>query len=397
MDHASTPKFLAVDFYCGAGGTTRGLLDAGGYVIAGIDKDESCRKTYEYNNTNSTLDRAAAKFLGLDMFPVAEAHPDGQQAQVWEELNGLIPRYRQMAPSVPLMFAICAPCQSFTRFVQRNLSTGRREGRDRDQGLLTQTLAFIKEFQPEMVLSENVVSIKKGPYRDIWINFQNELWALGYAIGDGDVCASHFGIAQRRRRSILMAVKDGVAGWRVPVPKHDPNESQRSVREVVGHLPPLQAGETDPTVNGHTCRGLSETNRQRLMSVRPGESNKGLCNSPYGDLSLPCHRRLNEKEEPGFSDVYTRMAPDRPAPTITTRFHSISNGRFGHYDAEQVRGLSLREGALIQSFEENYEFFANGMDKVAIMVGNAVPPKLSAYMARWLYEQWLDKKERTDG
>ena len=40
-----SPKFLAVDFFCGAGGTTRGLLDAGGYVIAGIDKDESCRET----------------------------------------------------------------------------------------------------------------------------------------------------------------------------------------------------------------------------------------------------------------------------------------------------------------------------------------------------------------
>ena len=52
----NTPKFLAVDFYCGAGGTTRGLLDAGGYVIAGIDKDKGCRDTYLYNNGNTTLD-----------------------------------------------------------------------------------------------------------------------------------------------------------------------------------------------------------------------------------------------------------------------------------------------------------------------------------------------------
>ena len=397
MDQAGIPQFLAVDFYCGAGGTTRGLLDAGGYVIAGIDRDESCRKTYEYNNTNATLDGSAARFLGLDMFPPTESYPDGQQDQVWEELNELIPRYRQLAPDAPLMFAICAPCQSFTRFVQRNLSTERSNGRDRDQSLLTQTIEFIRKFEPEMVLSENVVSIKKGPYRDIWINFQKELWTLGYAIGDGDVCASRFGIAQRRRRSILMAIKDGVAGWRVPVPEHDPSESQRSVKEAIGHLPALQAGGSDAAISGHVCRDLSETNQRRLMSVKPGESNKALSDSPYGDLSLPCHRRLNEKEEPGFSDVYTRMAPDRPAPTITTRFHSISNGRFGHFDEEQVRGLSLREGALIQSFEENYEFFASGMDKAAIMIGNAVPPKLSAYMATWLCGQWLNKNERTDG
>ena len=49
------PRFIAVDFYCGAGGATRGLLDAGGYVIAGIDKDESCRKTYRRNNPNTTF------------------------------------------------------------------------------------------------------------------------------------------------------------------------------------------------------------------------------------------------------------------------------------------------------------------------------------------------------
>ena len=244
-----------------------------------------------------------------------------------------------------------------------------------------------------MVLSENVASIKKGRYRDIWENFKDELKALGYAIGDEDVCASQFGIAQRRRRSILMALKDGDAGQRVRIPEDDPDEPRRSVKEVIGHLPPLQAGGSDPVISSHACRGLNETNQQRLSSVKPGESNKVLSDTPYGDISLPCHNRLNEKKEPGFSDVYTRMAPDRPAPTITTRFHSVSNGRFGHYDEEQVRGLSLREGALIQSFKEDYEFFANGMDKAAIMIGNAVPPKLSAYMANWLYEQWFSKQQ----
>ena len=388
------PLFLAVDFYSGAGGTTRGLLDAGGYVIAGIDKDESCRKTYEHNNLNTTLDLRAARFLGLDMFPATGDYPDGQQGDVKEKLNQLIPHYRQLAPDAPLLFAICAPCQAFTRFVQRNLSEERSGGRDRDQNLLMQTLGFIKEFRPDMVLSENVISIKKGSYRDIWMNFQKELGGLGYAVGDDDVCASRFGIAQRRRRSILMALKDSDAGQRVPIPQEDPDEPQRSVKQAIGHLPPLQAGGSDPVVNGHACRDLHEINRQRLASVKPGESNKVLSDSPYGDISLPCHNRLSEKKEPGFSDVYTRMAPDRPAPTITTRFHSVSNGRFGHYDEEQVRGLSLREGALIQSFDEGYEFFASGMDKAAIMIGNAVPPKLSAYMATWLYGQWFSKQQK---
>ena len=82
------------------------------------------------------------------------------------------------------------------------------------------------------------------------------------------------------------------------------------------------------------------------------------------------------------------MRPDRPAPTITTRFHSVSNGRFGHYDPDQVRAISLREGAALQSFPNDYEFHASGMDVAARMIGNAVPPKLAAFMAGHLADVW---------
>ena len=78
----------------------------------------------------------------------------------------------------------------------------------------------------------------------------------------------------------------------------------------------------------------------------------------------------------------------RTAPTLTTRFHSVSNGRFGHYDEGQVRGLSLREGAALQSFRDDYEFFGESMEAIARMIGNAVPPRLSQYMAEWLLGQW---------
>ena len=62
----NAPSFLAVDFYCGAGGTTRGLLDAGGYVLCGIDKDEDNRDTYVRNNQNNALlDQKGAGILGF--------------------------------------------------------------------------------------------------------------------------------------------------------------------------------------------------------------------------------------------------------------------------------------------------------------------------------------------
>ena len=117
LNALDTPKFLAVDFYCGAGGTTRGLLDAGGYVIAGIDKDSGCRDSYVLNNPNEKLDGDDPAFLALDMFPAREDYPIGQQHEVRHRLEQLIPMYRNKAPGVPLLFAICAPCQSFTKFV----------------------------------------------------------------------------------------------------------------------------------------------------------------------------------------------------------------------------------------------------------------------------------------
>ena len=392
LDHPDNPKFLAVDFYCGAGGTTRGLLDAGGYVIAGIDKDDACRDTYVKNNGNDTLDGAEPAFLALDMFPAGPDYPEGQQDEIRDRLRDLIPIYRQYAPGIPLLFAICAPCQSFTKFVQQRMTPEREQGRERDQNLLAQTVGFIEEFKPELVISENVASIKSGQYRHIWDDFQAQLRGLGYAVGTGNVCASRFGVPQYRRRSVIIALHRGDGDYSesalgLPIP-HGAIDDRISAAKAIGHFPFLLAGEAHDEVPNHLCRNLTERNRQRLLAVEPGEPNFGFSDSKFGDVSLPCHRRLADKGKRGFGDVYTRMHPGRPSPTITTRFHSVSNGRFGHYDGEQARGLSLREGAALQSFPDDYRFYGYGMDGIARMIGNAVPPKLSAAMASWLLELW---------
>lgn len=394
LGYAEKPKFLAVDFYCGAGGTTRGLLDAGGYVIAGIDKDEGCRDTYRLNNRNTTLDGAEPRFLDLDMLPATPDYPDGQQHEVWGNLIDLIRYYKSIVPDVPLLFAICAPCQSFTKFVQRKMTAERSEDRKNALNLLAQTVGFIREFQPAMVISENVASITGGQYKYIWEDFQEDLRQLGYAVGSGRVCASEFGVPQRRRRSVIIAHKTGattdLAINPLVVPHNNPAAQKLTVSDAIGGLPALQAGEKHEKIPNHQCRNLSELNRKRLMSVAPGEPNFGFAESEFGDISLDCHRRLAAKGHQGFGDVYTRMSPNRPSPTITTRFLGISNGRFGHYDPKQVRGLSLREGAILQSFPDDYEFCGKGMEDNARMIGNAVPPKLSAYMAKELLRQWQD-------
>ena len=389
------PRFLAVDFFCGAGGTTRGLIDAGGYVIAGIDKDRRCRRTYVENNPNEYLDRNYVRFLECDLFPRTRSYPDGEQYLARTELDELIPHYRARAPKAPLLFAICAPCQPFTRLTKIELSDHRKEVRQRDANLLTEATKFVKTYQPELVLSENVAGIRDPRYGGIWEAFRRKLKRLGYSTGTDIVCTSNFGIPQFRKRSILLAVKEDLVtsehlendiGGALLVPKIDPNAPYVTVRQAIEHLPPIGPGETHPTVPNHRTRNLSELNRRRLRHARPGESNAYLEVTRYGDLTLRCHREVNARlNDRCFGDVYTRMHPDRPSPTITTKCHSITNGRFGHYNTKQIRGISLREAALLQSFGDNYMFYpTHQVEPVARMIGNAVPPKLARFFADYL-------------
>ena len=385
-----TPAFLAVDFFCGAGGTTRGLIDAGGYVIAGLDKQESCRKTYVANNGNESGDRSYPYFLALDLFPATEDHPTGQQSESFSQLDTLIGKHRSRFPEVPLLFAICAPCQPFTKLSKIKLSMDRVASRLRDRGLLAHACRFVERYAPDMVLSENVTGIADVRYGGVWEDFANRLRDMSYTVATQRVCASNFGIPQHRKRSILAGMR--TAPGRVLEPfellAEDPSAKITTVAEVLEGLPPLEAGQRHETLSNHVTRDLSDLNKRRLSYARPGESNEYLTRTPEGDLSLACHKRVNERfTKRCFTDAYTRMAPGRPSPTITTRCHSVTNGRFGHPDAHQLRGISMREAARLQSFRDDYIFYpVDQVQPIARMIGNAVPPVLAGFYATWLVE-----------
>lgn len=400
----SMPKFVAVDFFCGAGGTTRGLIDAGGYVIAGIDKDLSCAKTYVENNVNTTRDKRHPHFLHYDIFPQCSDYRNGQQKELFERLDDLIRSYRANGRKLPLLFAICAPCQPFTKLSHRLYMTERRlVRRAHDMNLLRQACRFVRRYQPELILSENVAGIRDPKYGGVWDDFRRKLSLLGYATGTKVVCTSRFGIPQFRKRSILLAARrdlirperfSDLLAEELLVPESDPNTMVVSVAEALSHLPAIAAGDTHPKIPNHRTRALSEMNLMRLAAAKPGESNAYMEGTEHGDISLDCHRRVNSKHQTRcFGDVYTRMHPNKPSPTITTKCHSISNGRFGHYDARQIRGLSLREAAILQSFPDNYVFYPDAqIEPIARMIGNAVPPKLAAFFASYLVNSLAQRR-----
>ena len=248
------PAFLAIDFFSGAGGTTRGLIDAEGYVIAGIDKDSSCKMTYTKNNKNKMLDKKYPQFLNYDIFPKTEEYPDGDQDLLFEKIETLINEYRRLAnKNTPLLFAICAPCQPFTRLSRKEMTENRKKQRLKDSRLLQEAFKFVERFRPDMLLSENVAGISKAEFSSIWEDFQKKLTKLGYVTGTKVVCASKFGIPQRRRRSILIGIKKefvkperykNSSGTEILIPGSDPDSLTVTVKEAIGHLPTIKAGET---------------------------------------------------------------------------------------------------------------------------------------------------------
>ena len=339
----------AFDFFCGAGGLTRGLLDAGIAVVAGLDSDAQCREAYEKNNR--------VRFVHTRIQDIGGATP------------GLAEHFGR---TDDLLFAACAPCQPFSNLLQNG-------GTTQDPTLLVAFGRLVSAVRPAFVLVENVPGITRGQGRTTLEAFRRTLDRGGYRWVDGIVDAKHYGVPQNRRRFVLLATRTGPEP-RLPERTHGPDrEAPRTVRDAIGRFSRIGAGGASSRWPNHRAARISERNLERLRATPPDGGDR---RSWPDRLWLACHRKDNS----GHSDVYGRMAWDRPAPALTGRCHSISNGRYGH--PEQDRAISLREAAAIQTFRDDYEFF--GYDKaIARQIGNAVP----VLLAKRLGEQILRMSE----
>jgi DNA (cytosine-5)-methyltransferase 1 len=333
---------LALDIFCGAGGLTRGLLDAGIKVIAGIDCDARCKRTYEHNNPGVTFILADARQITL------------------EQLRKVTRR----KSFKDVLFAGCAPCQQFSQ--QRKGTTRRR-----DATLLGAFSRLIEATLPGQVLVENVPGIARVKGNSTFRRFLVMLKRKGYQYEYGVLDAKHFGVPQTRRRLILIAMR-GVKPT-LPKPKYGPGLRRFvTVRKAISHFPAIPAGGKDSCVPNHMAARITELNLERL---RRTPHNGGDRRSWPPNLCLACH----DSDYEGHTDVYGRMVWDKPSPTLTGRCHSISNGRYGH--PEQDRAISLREAAALQSFPDGYVFYGSSK-RIALHIGNAVPVRLAETLGR---------------
>ena len=338
-------KISAIDVFCGIGGLSFGLKKAGISVLAGIDLNETCRYAYEQN--------VRAEFVLKD---ISQVQGDKINKRYWSDSNQA------------KILAGCAPCQPF--------STHSNKVKNRKQTkrwrLINEFIRLMDETNPDIVTMENVPNLAK---QKIFKDFVVFLERNGYCVSYSNVYCPDYGIPQTRTRLVLLASRFGEIEL---IQKTTPKDKYKTVKETIGALEQLCAGQTSWQDPLHRACSFTDINMARIKQSKPGGSWRDWDEF----LLLPCHKKETGKTYPS---VYGRMRWDEPSPTITTQFYNYGTGRFGH--PEQNRALSLREGALLQTFPLDYEFVDPINDRISIKrlgihIGNAVPVKLAEIIGK---------------
>ena len=337
-------EFSCIDSFCGAGGLGLGLQRAGFNILLSFDIDHLCIDTIKSNT----------KYFN---------HP-AEVADIANMLNGELLRKCNLKRGELFLLAGGPPCQGFS--VQR-----RGSDIDERNTLVLKYGKLIDELYPKYFVMENVSGIAGKRGKTILAQLIESVEKIGYHVHVNLLDAQDYGVPQRRKRYIIIGERNDMGNnYKYPLPVSE----HKTVRDTIGNLPvPPEDGTDHPDIPLHRRDRLSELNLQRIRAIKEGQGRDDLPQTLLAD----CHKI--DSSIIGFRSVYGRMAWDDVAPTITARFDSFTRGKFGH--PEQDRSVSLREGALLQTFPMDYIFKGNKVD-IARQIGNAVPPLLAEHIGK---------------
>lgn len=341
-------KYTCIDSFCGAGGLGLGLEKAGFDILLSFDIDQTCINTINANT----------RYF----------HHPAIQADIADMLGGNLRERCNLNRGELFLLAGGPPCQGFS--VQRR-------GSDTDvrNGLVLKYGQLIDELFPCYFVMENVSGLGGKRGKTILAQLIEQVESIGYTVHVNLLDAQEYGVPQRRKRYIIVGErKDMKSKYRYP----ETTNARITVRDVIGSLPvPPEDGTDHPDIPWHRRDRLSELNLKRINALKEGQGRDDL----PSELLADCHKIASDVI--GYRNVYGRMTWDDVAPTITARFDSFTRGKFGHPD--QPRSISLREGALLQTFPMDFVFTGNKVD-VARQIGNAVPPVLAEKIGRSIIE-----------
>jgi DNA (cytosine-5)-methyltransferase 1 len=332
-------SYTVLDLFCGCGGASLGFRQAGFRLVGAVDIDESACTTYQRNLGLSPL-RADLRLL---------------------DCPTLLKAFELGRGDVDVVVG-CPPCQSYSSLHRT------RSNVDEGGNYLLHTFAkIVGELKAPVVVMENVPGLAR---RREFFNYLKKMENMGYSSYHSILNAKDFGVPQNRRRLVCISFRT-----RSVFPETDFSEFYlnlvATVRDAIGDLPPVGAGQAHPTIPNHKARSHSERVMRMIAAIpKDGGSRKDLPRRMW----LDCHRRL-EKNGGGAESVYGRMWWDRSAPTITTRCTTPSSGRFIH--PEQDRSITPREAARLQTFPDSF-IFPDSFATAERLIGNAFPPTFVA-------------------
>lgn len=337
-------KLIAIDLFSGVGGLTSGMHKAGFKTVIAFEIDKLASKAYNLNHKKT-------KVITNDICKI-------DIEKVKQQLNG---------KTIHLL-AGCPPCQGFSSLRRLNRSKPVKDNRN---GLINEYVRFVKELMPYTFMMENVPGLAMDNSFHKARKFLEK--ELGYQVDYKVVNVKDYGVPQNRKRLIIVGSRLGRLKIAEPIHK------KVTVRETIGSMPLPE--ETDDPL--HKIFPVHTPEIYNLIKDIPhnGGSRKDLGKN----RQLKCH----QKENIGFSDVYGRLRWDDYSTTITGGCLNPSKGRFLH--PEQDRCISAREAALLQSFPKKYKFPSNAPKaSIALMIGNALPPRFSYYQSKNIKEHLLE-------
>lgn len=247
------------------------------------------------------------------------------------------------------------PCQGFS-----NLNSTKTQNlSDERNTLWREFMRAVRGIDPAVFVVENVPRFLSTAESS---KLSDEASRLGYDVVAGKLDAHHYGVPQKRTRAFVVGSKLGV-----PFLPGSPPGPVRTVRDAIGDLPREPTGE-----NYHVGRNVTDRTRQRMKAVPPGGNRLDI-----PEEHLPeCWKDYPDNHG---TDLYGRLWWDDPSVTVRADFVKPEKGRYLHPDAN--RSITMREGARLQTFPDDFQFGSTYKKHVTSQVGNAVPPKLAYHVA----------------
>jgi len=340
-------ELFSIDIFAGAGGLSEGMHQADFKTILAFEIDEIASRTYRLNHTETTV-------ITKDIRKVSIAE---------------IKRYLK-GKKIHLL-AGCPPCQGFSSVRRLNRI---HPVEDERNNLILEYVRIVKALKPYTIMLENVPGLVNYDLFKEAIAILKEVgyWWIDYKV----VNVKDYGVPQNRKRLVLVGSRLG------EIKVAQPKGRKRTVRDTIANLPKPE----DSKDYLHKIFPTHTPYIQKRIKLTPkdGGSRKDLPK----EFLLECHK----KENIGFNDIYGRLRWDDYSSTITGGCLNPSKGRFLH--PEQDRCISAREAALFQSFPKNYKFPTDiPRASLALLIGNALPPKFSYYQSENIKKHILEHLE----